>query len=259
MTRRERGIVASAAGLMVLGAVVLGCWGSWQRLGTPGVRVHAEPFPFMEPTPGGSNRVTHMASNSVALPVQVLDFASVVTPMSKSVYDTLPADTTYGQRTYVARDGFGLLGLAVLMGKDRTSIHQPQYCLVGSGWTITRSEKVRIPITQPVAYELPVMRLTTRGTFTGSHGGPEDRAGVFVYWFVADGQVTNDHSERMWWMARDLLTRGVLQRWAYVVCFAPCLPGQEDATFERLRVFIAAAAPQIQPGIAGAVPVAPKS
>jgi hypothetical protein len=69
---------------------------------------------------------------------------------------------------------------------------------------------------------------------------------VFVYWFVADGELTATHSDRMWWMARDMLKNGVLQRWAYVICFAPCEVGAEDATFERLTDFIAATVPEFQ-------------
>jgi hypothetical protein len=50
----------------------------------------------------------------------------------------------------------------------------------------------------------------------------------------------------MWWMARDLIKTGILQRWAYVSYCAFCLPGQEDATFERMKAFIAASAPEFQ-------------
>jgi hypothetical protein len=52
--------------------------------------------------------------------------------------------------------------------------------------------------------------------------------------------------ERMWLMASKLLRTGVLQRWAYVSCFAACPPGQEEATFERMQKLIAAAVPQFQ-------------
>jgi len=50
----------------------------------------------------------------------------------------------------------------------------------------------------------------------------------------------------MWWMARDLIRTGVLQRWAYVSYLAICEPGQEDATFERMKTFIAASVPEFQ-------------
>ena len=48
-------------------------------------------------------------------------------------------------------------------------------------------------------------------------------SGLYVYWFVADNQLTPYHGERMWWMARDLIRTGVLQRWAYVSYFTACL------------------------------------
>jgi hypothetical protein len=58
----------------------------------------------------------------------------------------------------------------------------------------------------------------------------------------------------MRWMARDMLLTGVLQRWAYVACITLCAPGQEEATFSRMKEFIAAAVPQFQ--LAAGPPVA---
>ena len=52
--------------------------------------------------------------------------------------------------------------------------------------------------------------------------------------------------QRMWWMAREMFRTGVLQRWAYISCFAICPPGREDATFERMTKFIAASVPEFQ-------------
>ena len=43
-----------------------------------------------------------------------------------------------------------------------------------------------------------------------------------------------------------LFRTGVLQRWAMISYFAVCAPGQEEATFERLKKFIAASAPEFQ-------------
>jgi hypothetical protein len=47
-------------------------------------------------------------------------------------------------------------------------------------------------------------------------------------------------------MARTLLTTGVLERWAYITFFAPCQPGQENETYERMKKLIAAAVPDFQ-------------
>jgi hypothetical protein len=42
------------------------------------------------------------------------------------------------------------------------------------------------------------------------------------------------------------LLKGILQRWAYISYFAPCLPGQEEATFDRMKKLIAASVPEYQ-------------
>jgi hypothetical protein len=69
-----------------------------------------------------------------------------------------------------------------------------------------------------------------------------------VYWFVADNAISGEPSglQRMWWTARQLLRAGELQRWAYISFFSACEPGQEEATFERMKKLIAAAAPEFQ-------------
>ena len=71
--------------------------------------------------------------------------------------------------------------------------------------------------------------------------------GLYVFWFVARNEETDSHWQRIWWLTRDLLTTGVLQRWAYVSYFTICLPGQEDAAFERMKKLIAASVPEFQP------------
>jgi len=52
------------------------------------------------------------------------------------VVDTLPRDTSFGQRRYRSPDGAVTQVNVVLMGSDRTSMHKPQFCLEGAGWQI---------------------------------------------------------------------------------------------------------------------------
>ena len=52
--------------------------------------------------------------------------------------------------------------------------------------------------------------------------------------------------QRMWRMAKELVRTGVLQRWAYISYFAVCAPGNEAATFERIKKQIVDAVPQFQ-------------
>jgi hypothetical protein len=140
----------------------------------------------------------------------------------------------------------GVMTSVVLMGTDRTSIHKPQYCLTGQGETIVKSEVITIPVAKPRPYELKVMKLSTVSQQPIGGGRFTPVSGIFLYWFVADGQLTPYHGERMWLMGRDLLTKGLLQRWAYVAYFSRCLPGEEDALLARMKRFVSDSVPEFQ-------------
>ncbi|MGA4643267.1 exosortase-associated EpsI family protein [Limisphaera sp. 4302-co] len=204
-----------------------------QRLGESGVRTR--------PIPGETLRV------EVELPEVVPGYRSEPVAVQQEVVEALPADTSFGQRIYRGEDGFELLLNVVLMGTDRTSIHKPQFCLVGAGWRIDETVTDRIRIPRPHPYDLPVVKLLTSREMT-VQGRAVPVRGVYVYWFVCGDGLSGEPTgwERMWWMARELVTRGVLQRWAYVTCFAVCAPGREEATYERMKAFLAEAVPEFQ-------------
>jgi hypothetical protein len=205
-----------------------------QKLGVAGVKTHAVP---------NSVRL------QVDLPERVLDYQSEALEPDDLTLGTLPADTSFGQRAYSAPDGFGVVMNVVLMGTDRTSLHKPQFCLEGQGFHIdpAKSEETTVHVDKPVGYELPVVKLVANQEFT-QEGQPRVRTGVYVYWYVADGALSASVSgfQRMWWMSKELMRTGVLQRWAYVSCFAVCAPGQEGVVFERMKTFITAAVPEFQ-------------
>jgi hypothetical protein len=209
-----------------------------QALGQPGLRLAAMEL-FNE-----DGQV--IRTNAVALPAQIFDCTSKPTPVTKLELDWLPRDTTYGRRRYSFPDKTWIESSVVLMGQDRTSIHKPEYCLPGQGFTIDLREVVTIPIEQPHAYDLPVMKLTTSKTVYDRNRREIPLRGVYIYWFVADGKLATHHLDRMWMMTKGLLSEGVLQRWAYVTYFAICNPGDEDATFDKMARFIAESVPKFQ-------------
>lgn len=230
---RSKWILALTTVLMIGGAaLVLAHYKSMQRLGEPGVKTR--------PIPGSRNV-------EVVLPDNILDYTYKWMPQSEIVTNVLPKDTSYGQCVYMAEDNFGAQVNVVLMGSDRASLHKPQFCLTGQGWTITKTEVVSIPVAKPIPYELPVIKLTASSTVT-----VEDRAqpqsALYVYWYVSDKAISADPTggDRMWSIAKSLVTTGVLERWAYISFFAPCRPGQEDVAFERLKKLIAASVPEFQ-------------
>ena len=230
-TNREKWVVfCVVAGLVGGSGAFLNRLQAGHKLGEPGLKMVERPV--YDET--GTNVV---CATTIDLPYRVQDYVSIPLPVTTNEWGMLPKDTTYGRRSYRAKDGFRTDISIVLMGKDRESIHRPQICLSGQGWTIDREEVVTVPIPKPAPYDLSVMKLSL------SKGA---QRGFFVYWFVSDQRMTARHGERIWWMTLDLLKSGVLSRWAYVAYFTVCEPGQEQATFGRMKEFMAATVPQFQ-------------
>ena len=234
MNSRMPALVAFALVLMTATAGLLSHVGRHQTLSPPGVRTHP---------------LTSSIRLEADLPEHVLDYQSKREETEDVVLATLPKDTSFGYRVYVAPDGFRVDLRVVLMGRDRTSMHKPQICLTGHGWRIddTASEDTSVRVESPYPYNLPVVKLVANSSIT-EEGRTQPITGVYVYWYVANDALSASATglQRMWWMATRLLRTGVLQRWAYVSCFAQCAPGQEAATYNRMKQFITAAVPDFQ-------------
>jgi hypothetical protein len=221
-------------GLIVLAAGFLSYWKNNQRLGKPGVQII---------------ELDDKGKLAMAFPETVLAYGSEEVVVPDVVINTLPSDTTIGMRLYRGGDGFEMQLTGVMMGTDRTSLHQPQFCLTGAGFNIKETVLDTIKIESEESYELPVMILKSEKELLGRM-----YTGYYIYWFVADGLATAKHGERMWWMAKELFTTGELQRWAYISCLAVCDPRNEEVTLSRMKSFLVNAIPRFQPRPAMLVP-----
>ncbi|HWD17669.1 MAG TPA: exosortase-associated EpsI family protein, partial [Verrucomicrobiae bacterium] len=114
-------------------------------LTAPGVKVG------MSPIYSDTGRL--ITNHSVIMPKETPGWTPVALPITEVEAHTLPADTTFGRRGYL-KDDFQVEATVVLMGEDRASIHRPQWCLVGAGWTIDRTETVTVPMQSPYPYLL---------------------------------------------------------------------------------------------------------
>jgi hypothetical protein len=238
MTRQGKQVLIAGLVFIALTALLLSRVQALQKLGTPGVRI----VPGIVRGEGGKI----IDTNKVDLPERVLHYESEELPQPDVVVNWLPKDTTFGMRLYTATNNPWIQLTAVVMGTDRTSLHKPEYCLVGQGFSIDRTETLTVPVEQPFRYELPVTRMTCSRVVKAGDGTPVMQRALYVFWFVADQQLTADHNERMKWMSRDLIFHQTLQRWAYVSCFAVCKAGQEELLYARMQDFISAAVPRFQ-------------
>ena len=230
--KQNQWIILSVGLILIAGtAGALNWLRQHQQLGRPGIKAEA--------VPGSVNM-------KISLPERVLDFNSTNVPEPKVVLDFLPPDTSYAERIYTAPDGFFVQNTIILMGADRTSIHKPDYCLPGQGWAINDKSVVSIPIAGEPGYQMPAAKWVLGNSFQTAEGQKRQVSGLYVFWFVTDGEQTPDKYQRMWWLGRDLLRTGVWQRWAYVSYFTVCAPGQEAAAFERIKSLIAHSVPEYQ-------------
>jgi exosortase len=225
-------VAATAASWAALGHVH-----SAMHIGPPGVRVGAGEI--------RNETGAVVRTNAVLLPEFVADYVSHPVPVSDTDLAYLPADTTFGRRSYVRADqSFGAVTQVVLMGSDRTSIHRPEYCLTGAGWTVEKSSPCTIPLKD--GKTLQATRLDLRRP-PGDPSMPPDSA-VYVYWYVAGGLRAQDMVRCQWSMIRSLILKSEMQRWAYVSFLAMGAPGAEDDTFSGLSRLVAAALPGIEAG-----------
>src|SRR6266496_2421610 len=109
MNKQKLIVFATAIALMGGGVAVLAHLRSHQKLGLPAVKT--------TPIAGSANL-------QILLPEHVLDYDSVAVEIPEIVTNTLPKDTSFGQRLYKAPDEFETVANVVLMGKDRTSLHK---------------------------------------------------------------------------------------------------------------------------------------
>jgi hypothetical protein len=203
---------------------------SHQRLGAPGIKATAiADSPLME----------------IDLPEHVADFVSEVVAPSSQETNMLPQDTSIVKRHYTTTEVTnGISITVVMMGTDRTSIHKPQYCLSGQGWTISKKEQVNITIPGASGYTLPAMRWTLGNSYKDEDGTVHPISGFYLFWFTAENEITGEHP--FWRIMRKVLLTGVLPRWSYVSYFCYFPPEKESEMTERLTEFVASSAPSFQ-------------
>jgi hypothetical protein len=238
MNKRKWLVLAVGLGMMAATGGYLVKVHQRLRLGAPGVKVvQGRLF----------NEVNQLvAQQCVPLPEVVLGLKGYDLPVTQVELGQLPKDTTFGRKKYRGKNNFVVTTSVVLMGTDRTSIHQPQYCLEAQQWHIEKTDHIQLPIDRPYPYELPALRLTASGIAYNALKQPIPIRGIYVYWFVTADKITSEQGVRMWSIAKTMLEKGELERWAYISYFATCLPEREEETFGQLERFIRASAPEFQ-------------
>jgi len=162
--------------------------------------------------------------------------------ISLSERTILPMDTEFARKLYHTFDGDQINCQIVLSGGEKRSIHRPEICLPGQGWTVKTSEVV--PIELENGQTLDVMRLMMSRPIELSSGEKFELKSVFIYWFVGKDKTTARHWRRVLASSWDRVFHNTQHRWAYIVVSGTVLEGlqangkNEAETFEMLKSFI---------------------
>ncbi len=183
------------------------------------------------------------------LPSTVGIFRGTSQKVSEAELRILPKDTQFAKMLYQDPVRNAINCQIVLSGGEKRSIHRPEICLPGQGWTKKSGEA--IPIQLDNGQTIKVMKLIISRPVEVRPGTFKQLTSVFLYWFVGKGMTTPYHWQRILHTDFDRVLHKVNHRWAYVVVSAPVLkdfePGGKDEaqTLDMLKEFVGEVGPKI--------------
>lgn len=173
------------------------------------------------------------------------------TEVSAIEREVLPPDTGFSRKLYVPlRDPQKAVLLSiVLSGRDRTSIHRPEVCLVGQGWTIEgfTTRTFHFParpgiVGAPEAFPAAVLQVRRE---VPTPRGPVVVPQLVAYWFVGADEVVATHWQRLASDAWNRVVHARADRWAYVLMQTDASDG-EAAALARMQSVLEATLPVFQ-------------
>ena len=199
------------------------------------------------PARGGAGVVLAAdGKNPVELPTILgREWFGRVSPVTAVEREILPADTGFSRLDYrSSRDGRQVFLSIVLSGRDRTSIHRPELCLVGQGWTLRGAGAHEFSF--PGAGKFPATLLRTERADAKGKTVPA----LAAYWFVSGDAVVATHVQRLLHDIWNRVAHGRVDRWAYVLALTDAVDG-EAAALARMQAVLDGTLPTFQRPSAG--------
>lgn len=174
-------------------------------------------------------------------------------PVSQAEHEILPPDTEFAGRTYTRFDLpehswlDSITCKIVLSGREKRSIHRPERCLPGQGWSVIGSQVVDVPLKS--GHPLKVTALLLIRPVVGSDGKTHQLKFCYLYWYVGRKVSTPYSAVRVLLTNWDLIVHRTNQRWAYVIVAGYPTDNlfahgrTEEQTLDDLKRFIALAVP----------------
>ncbi|MCB1224182.1 MAG: exosortase/archaeosortase family protein [Verrucomicrobiales bacterium] len=186
-------------------------------------------------------------------------------PLRVSAYQGRPMEITTKEKELLNPEGVELARTAyldarrreiiatiIVGGPGKRTLHRPEVCLPGQGWSIVDSNEITIPLQDGRNVHATVLRLLRDRI--DADGQRLRFRGLNIYWYVgSDGSTVADFYGHVTQGYRDAILKNLNHRWSMVSVFTPVWEGpvgREDP-FEELRAlddtkaFITELAPQL--------------
>jgi EpsI family protein len=183
----------------------------------------------------------------VNLPILVGDFFGEQGEITDAERNGLPEDTGFARRQYDDGHGRHIQCTIVLSGGQDRSIHRPEACLEGQGWSLEGQDY--IPVALASGHPLTAKRLTLEREVETTDGRHIKIHGYYVYWFVGQNITTASHFTRLLLSNWDRAVHNRAHRWAYVSFFTTVTEGlrPDGINDEQTRSMLADFMKQIVP------------
>lgn len=166
------------------------------------------------------------AGVTLELPLSVGDYQGremEVAALEKERLDEGVKLTRFGYRNERGRQ---IMSSIVLSGHLKRSLHRPEVCLPGQGWTIVESSPVKVPLPDGRAFEATYLRIFIDKL--DENGRRIRQRGVNLYWYIGSDETTcATHYEHVAQTYLDAIFRNLNHRWAMASVF---IPVEEAAT-----------------------------
>jgi hypothetical protein len=187
------------------------------------------------------------------LPDDIGSLEGVPQAISQAEHEILPPDTTFARKSYAPfnidfSDNINrIMCSIVLSGREKRSIHRPERCLPGQGWTVIGSNIIDVPLDS--GHPLKVTALLLSRPLPMQDGTTRTLQSYYLYWYVGRTVSTPYSFVRVMLTNWDLVVHRFNQRWAYIIVTKPITGSispqgmTADQTLAQLKDFIRAAAP----------------
>jgi exosortase len=162
-----------------------------------------------------------------------------VSPVEREL---LPPDTGFSRKIYLDLEKRrpAVFVSLVLSGKDRSSIHRPELCLVGQGWSILESRRQHFA---PASGQGKGMDMTLLRVLRQIPGQKSPAPELVAYCFIGAEDTCSTQTQRLWSDAWSRLA-GKPQRWAYLFVQTQAGDGEAPA-LARLQDVVGKVMPEL--------------